>query len=185
MQTRIFLAYSSQAAPHANYYKELKGQPEIKKVIDIIEWLLKSYGRTDQPTSKLTRIHFHCLTYHVLAVVDSEWSNTMQALVAGTKIASKQAAGLDFLSESNEINLDEYVELKIKSKTNANEQVLLEIEENSYVQLNASHPVVEFKRGTASFYLTPVLVCKSPKKTVGLGDSISSVGLMFSRFDGK
>lgn len=185
-QELIFLAYSSQTAPHANYYKELKGQPEIKKIIDILEWVLNSFGKSDQSNnSKLTRIHFHCLTFHVLAIINSgEWSNTRQALVAGTKIASKQAAGLDFNNEKNEQNLEELIELKIKSETNENnEEVLLEIEEKKFFKLNASHPVIEFSRGSIDFFLTPVLVCKNPKKTVGLGDSISSVGLVFSLYD--
>jgi ADP-dependent glucokinase len=126
------------------------------------------------------------LTFHVLAIINSgEWSNTQQALVAGTKIASKQAAGLVFDDEKNEDNLEKLIELKIKSKTNENQEILLEIEDNKYFKLNASHPVIEFSRSSIDFFLTPVLVCKNPKKTVGLGDSISSVGLVFSHYNEK
>lgn len=29
-----------------------------------------------------------------------------------------------------------------------------------------------------TFYISPVLICKAPKRTVGLGDAISSMGLV-------
>ena len=81
------MAHSYKNAPHSNYYKEIKGQPEIKKVIDIIEWALLKFGKIENQNSKLTRIHFHCLIFHVIAIVDlNEWSNTKQALIAGSKI---------------------------------------------------------------------------------------------------
>jgi len=32
----------------------------------------------------------------------------------------------------------------------------------------------------AEFWISPILVCKFPKKTVGLGDSISAAGLAYS-----
>ena len=34
-----------------------------------------------------------------------------------------------------------------------------------------------FKTGDISFAVSPVLVCKHPLRTVGLGDAISSIGL--------
>jgi len=42
-------------------------------------------------------------------------------------------------------------------------------------------PVVWSREGVG-YFLSPVLVCKQPLKTVGLGDAISAFGLMHSEF---
>ena len=43
-------------------------------------------------------------------------------------------------------------------------------------------PVVAWQKGSVHFQLAPVLVCKRPLKTVGLGDAISASGLLHSTF---
>ncbi len=96
--------------------------------------------------------------------------------------ASKQAYGLDFEDENNEKDFDQFVEIKLNYKTNTNQNIFLKIDENEYTSLNISNPVTEFRRGKINFFLSPVLVCKKPLKTVGLGDAISSVGLLYSCF---
>ena len=177
------MAHSSEKSPHSGYYKEIKGQPEINKVVDILEWILNNFGKLTNPGSKLTRIHFHCLIFHIIVTINDDWHNTELALLAGTKIASKQACGLEFDNEQNEINLEDFVELKIDYKLDSEKNILIKSEENNYINLNSSFPVIEINRGKLKFVLTPVLVCKNPKKTVGLGDSISSVGLVYSHFN--
>jgi ADP-dependent glucokinase len=68
-QELLYLAYTSVEAPHYEYFNQLNGQPEIAKVTDILDWILNKYGKSAaNPTSRLTRIHFHCLAYHVIAV---------------------------------------------------------------------------------------------------------------------
>jgi ADP-dependent glucokinase len=49
--------------------------------------------------------------------------------------------------------------------------------------LNSTNPIIKFERNSIKFYITPVLVCKMPLKTVGLGDAISSTGLFYSLFN--
>jgi len=34
-----------------------------------------------------------------------------------------------------------------------------------------------------NFWIAPVMVCKNPVMTVGLGDAISTMGLMYHTFD--
>jgi len=107
--------------------------------------------------------------------------------MAGSKIASKQACGLDFHDQKNEEHLDELIQFKLKHQLDnhvSNSIKLKLTEENSeYVQFNAADPVIEFWRGENRFYFTPVMICKKPVKTVGLGDAISSIGLVYSLFN--
>lgn len=47
------------------------------------------------------------------------------------------------------------------------------------VTLDPKHPIHEWRSGDFECALAPVLVCKHPQKTVGLGDSISATGLLY------
>lgn len=156
--------------PHKEHFDhDSHGQPEIHKISDIMLWLLQSYGLSSKnPTSRLTRIHFHSLTYHIVAVVNSEWSNVAKAVAAGAQIAGLQACDILQLN-------DTLVELKIplRFKLHSGDQ------ERDF---DASNPVITWKRDNYLFVFSPVLVCKNPVKTVGLGDAISATGLMFSQF---
>ncbi len=68
-QELLYLAFTSVEAPHYEYFNQLNGQPEIAKVTDILDWILNKYGKSAaNPASRLTRIHFHCLAYHVIAI---------------------------------------------------------------------------------------------------------------------
>jgi len=42
------------------------------------------------------------------------------------------------------------------------------------------HGTAQWRHKGISFYLAPVLVCRAPTKTVGLGDIISATGLLYS-----
>ena len=46
--------------------------------------------------------------------------------------------------------------------------------------LDPADPVTVWGRGNVTFHLSPVLVCKQPLRTVGLGDAISAEGLVYS-----
>ena len=50
------------------------------------------------------------------------------------------------------------------------------------VTFDADNPVMHFASGGYQFAFSPVLVCKKPLKTVGLGDAISATGLIYSTY---
>lgn len=50
------------------------------------------------------------------------------------------------------------------------------------VIFDSTEPVRTWHRGDVSFHLSPVLVCRKPLKTVGLGDAISATGLLNSQY---
>lgn len=164
------LLFLSQAGggPHAAL-PAWKGIPDVGRVGDILLWILERHGRTDPSSeSDLTRIHFHTLAYHVLATVDGYWGNQAAAVMAGARVASSQACGLRAVDVAK-------VELKaplefLTSQSEAREQLAL----------NPEEPVAVWHRGNVTFHLTPVLVCKKPLRTVGLGDAISAEGLVYS-----
>lgn len=121
--------------------------PNIKFVIETIEFLMKKF-------SNITRIHFHSLAYHLLAIEDSQWSNSLGSVALGSLAASKRAYG------EKELNIEEFDFL------------------TNYKDFGLNHPLDSFKQNGISYYFCQVLVCKKPIRTVGIGDTISAYGLM-------
>ncbi|MEQ2159619.1 hypothetical protein GOODEAATRI_024893, partial [Goodea atripinnis] len=164
------LLFLSQAAegPHAAL-PAWKGIPEVGRVSDILFWILEQHGRTDPSSeSDLTRIHFHTLAYHILATVDGYWGNQAAAVMAGARVASSQACGLQAVDISK-------VELKAPLEFHSSHSG-----PGKQLSLNPEEPVTVWHRGNITFHLSPVLVCKRPLRTVGLGDAISAEGLVYS-----
>ncbi|XP_070686251.1 ADP-dependent glucokinase [Pempheris klunzingeri] len=166
-QELLFLSQAGEG-PHADL-AAWKGVPDVGRVSDILLWVLEEHGRVD-PSSEadLTRIHFHTLAYHILATVDGYWENQAAAVMAGARVASTQACGLRSVDVSK-------VELKAPLEFHSSHS-----EPQEKLSLNPAEPVTVWRRGNVTFHLTPVLVCKQPLRTVGLGDAISAEGLVYS-----
>lgn len=165
------LTFSSHVAggPHSSYYVTRSGQPEIEKISDMVLWMLKTYGYSKtNPNSRLTRVHFHSLTYHIVGTLPHAWQNSESAVAAGTRMAGRQACDTKNLSPFE-------IELRIPDTF----KLYSGSEEHSFDERN---PVISWEREGFHFVLSPVLVCISPSKTVGLGDAISATGLMYSEF---
>ncbi|XP_061679308.1 ADP-dependent glucokinase isoform X2 [Syngnathoides biaculeatus] len=164
------LLFLSQAGggPHAEL-AAWKGVPDVGQVSDILLWILESHGRSD-PSSEadLTRVHFHTLAYHVLATVDGYWANQAAAVTAGARVASSQACGTRAVDAAK-------VELKAPLRFHSSHS-----ESGAALSLDPAAPVTVWRRGNVTFHMTPVLVCKQPLRTVGLGDAISAEGLVYS-----
>lgn len=163
------LLFLSQAAsgPHASL-TSWSGVPDVGIVSDILFWILKEHGRSPKKASDLTRIHFHTLAYHVLATVDGYWANQVAAVAAGARVAGRQACATQTI-DANRVFLKAPLEFATSK-----------MEEGSRVSLNPGEPVSKWDRDGITFYYTPVLVCKDPLRTVGLGDAISAEGLLYS-----
>ncbi|XP_074533765.1 ADP-dependent glucokinase isoform X2 [Halichoeres trimaculatus] len=166
-QELLFLSQAGEG-PHADM-TTWKGIPDVGRVSDILLWILEQHGRSD-PLSEadLTRIHFHTLAYHILATVDGYWGNQVAAVAAGARVASSQACGLQSVDVSK-------VELKAPLEFYSSHT-----EPREKLTINPAQPVTVWRRGNVTFHMTPVLVCKQPLRTVGLGDAISAEGLVYS-----
>ena len=143
---------------------------------DIIDWLLQFYGRNARygaESSRLTRVHFHCLTYHLMAVYPEYWSNSLAATAAGSRAASKQACDKEKLEPID-------VEMRVP-KVFARSVKFWELR-RFLVKREESNPVTSWSHNGIDYNFCAVLVCKEAKKTVGLGDCISATGLQYSDF---
>ncbi|NWI85214.1 ADPGK glucokinase, partial [Pitta sordida] len=163
------LLFLTQAAsgPHASL-ASWSGVPDIGVVSDILFWILKEHGRSAERESDLTRIHFHTLAYHILATVEGHWGNQAAAVAAGARAAGTQACATDTIDTSRVL-----LKAPLEFLTSHTETPVK-------ISLNPDEPVVQWHRGGISFHFTPVLVCKDPVRTVGLGDAISAEGLLYS-----
>ncbi|XP_041362972.1 ADP-dependent glucokinase-like [Gigantopelta aegis] len=167
-EQELFVSSAACGGPHSSDLGA-EGQPVIHKVTDIILWLLKTFGQSEtHPQSRLTRIHFHSLTYHIIGTKGLVWNNIQSAVAAGASRASHQACDVE---ELNSDIVDIKIPLRYKLFTGDEER-----------DFNSSEPVTYFTREGYHFAFSPVLVCKKPLKTVGLGDAISATGLMYSEF---
>ncbi|XP_015682539.1 ADP-dependent glucokinase [Protobothrops mucrosquamatus] len=163
------LLFLSQAAsgPHSSL-TSWNGVPDVAVVSDIIFWILKEYGRTSVQASDLTRIHFHTLAYHLLVTVDGYWGNQVAAVAAGARVAGTQACATQTIDVSKV-----FLKAPLEFATS-------KMEGASRVSLNPKEPISVWHQDAITFHYTPVLVCKSPLRTVGLGDAISAEGLLYS-----
>uniref|UniRef100_A0A673U6K0 ADP dependent glucokinase n=1 Tax=Suricata suricatta TaxID=37032 RepID=A0A673U6K0_SURSU len=163
------LLFLTQAAsgPHSSL-SSWNGVPNVGIVSDILFWILKEHGKSKSRASDLTRIHFHTLAYHILATIDGHWANQLAAVAAGARVAGTQACATDTIDASR-------VSLRAPR-----EFMTSHSEAGSRILIDPGKPVAEWRREGVSFHFTPVLVCKDPVRTVGLGDAISAEGLFYS-----
>lgn len=147
-------------------------KPGIEWVSDLLHWLMLRFSSLSGFPSILTRVHFHSLSFHIIATVKGgPWINNKEAVMAGAEVAGLQACDTDsFSPESFQVKLPELFSI---TKTDAE---LLDIVKSSRAGW------AEWIRDDIHYYFSPVLVCNHPKKTVGLGDAISSLGLIYSEY---
>ena len=142
---------------------------------DVLYWMLNSFGKDRNPkeASRLTRIHFHCLTYHITASFPQIWNNSMVATAAGSRAASRQACDKEVLDDKDvELRTPEIFARSVNN---------WELRRN-LVKRDEGNPVTEWSFNGIDFHFSAVLVCREPKRTVGLGDCISASGLQYSEF---
>ena len=159
-----FIAHSN-GHPIKEGVEEFKA-PEIGYMADLLYWMLTNHA------GRLSRVHMHSLTYHIIAVVSDKWDNTESSVAAGARIAGLQACSL---SQFNEKDFSLLIP-KIISFSVEDEKL-----RRSPLIFSSDKPVLSWTRGNIQFYFTPVLVCNEPIKTVGLGDAISSTALLHTQ----
>ena len=179
-QELAFLSKTNNG-PHPDL-KPIDGYPEIGAVTDILYWMLTSLreGQRSSDRSRtsanLSRVHFHSLTYHIIATRIGTWENSLSAVGAGARVGGLQAC------KTTELN-PENVELRIPRAFSRSinygplrREVLI---------FDPASPVSAWRQGDVIFHFSPVLVCKIPLVTVGLGDAISATGLLYSQYLAK
>ena len=162
----------AKAAGAAFDFAHMPPKPDIPLVSDLLHWLMQTYTALGREGLQLTRVHFHTLTFHIIATLHP-WLNSRSAVLAGTRVAALQACNSEHFDPTK-------FELRVPLEfpLSALDEELSE----HIVTITPASPVASWQRGAVEYVLTPVLVCKAPLKTVGLGDAISSMGLLHSEF---
>ena len=170
-------------------FDRIPSKPTIAQVSDLLHWLVQTHSSLGREGSRLTRVHFHTLSFHILATVvsPSRWGNTRSAVLAGARVAGLQACDLErFDAEKYELRVP--VEFRLSETDEALSRRVARVTgecgdvwrcEGGGVNCEG---VIRWERGGVEYALALVLVCRAPVKTVGLGDAISSMGLLYSQF---
>ncbi|WKX93025.1 hypothetical protein Q1695_010781 [Nippostrongylus brasiliensis] len=174
------LAFLSHVAggPHMEEYPVQAGTVHAHKVVEMLDWLLRTFGRDRvNPGSKnyayrLQRIHFQCLTYQIMVSAGNDWSNLASGLAASSRLAGRMACNL-----ANQARMEtDLLEVRIAPS------FILDKKLGKMYNFHAHNPIASWMRDQTLFIFTPVLVCKFPMKTVGVDDAISTTGLLYSQF---
>lgn len=151
-------------------FNSMPHKPGVDLVSDLLHWLMMTYSSLGDFSSTLTRVHFHSLSFHVIATMDGgPWHNSKEAVMAGAKIAGLQAC------DTNSFNSYDF---KVVNPEDFHVTAI----DIPPLSMTTRTGFSEWHRGGLHYYFSPVLVCNNPKKTVGLGDAISSLGLVYSKY---
>ena len=158
--------------------------PSVATVEKALKYVLSSTSSfTDIPSHvnkrRLSRIHFHCLEFHVIVVLNSpssssfyHWQdNHVVSVVSASQAVSTRACNVTELQEE---------EMELRAS------LTFKLSDENFVNISPLFPFFDWSSkldnsdSNIHYYFTPVLVCKFPRKTVGCGDTVSSTGLIYS-----
>ncbi|ETW01452.1 hypothetical protein H310_06966 [Aphanomyces invadans] len=126
------------------------------------------------PLHRLTRLHFHTLQFHILCQKrDSGWQNPMTALMQAALISSKLACGdrTRGLQGADISIAPSLVEILLPRSTPLTSSITWDIDPRS--------PTATWTEGDFQCFIVPMLACKKPDHTCGLGDNISGMGMAY------
>ena len=173
------LAFISKVGngPYQEQYPVKAGTLHAYKVVEMLYWLLETFGHDkSNPSAKnynyrLQRIHFHCLTYHIVVSKGTDWSNLAAGLAAGAKVAGRHSCN---------IGNDRFDHDKLEVRSSST--ILLDKHIDKVYQFDQHNPLASWMRNDIVFIFTPALVCKYPVHTVGVDDALSATSLLYSQF---
>ncbi|CEG47963.1 adp-dependent glucokinase-like [Plasmopara halstedii] len=138
--------------------------------------------------AQLSRIHFHTLQFHIVCQkMGSKWEDPTTALVQSALMSSKVACG-----KSRANTTDESIPQPMRTSAEMEvdptriemllaRQQLLSERQNLKVELDPFSPIVTWQEANFQCHLVPMLACKKPDHTAGLGDNISGTGVAYHR----
>lgn len=130
--------------------------------------------------AQLSRIHFHTLQFHIICQKQEHiWDDPTAALIQSSLMSSKLACGKnnsnpETMRPAGEMEVDpERVELLLAR------QILVSKHQSLKVDIDPFAPVVTWQEADFQCHLVPMLACKQPDHTAGLGDNISGTGMAY------
>lgn len=138
--------------------------------------------------AQLSRIHFHTLQFHIVCQkVGSKWEDPTTALVQSALMSSKVACGKSPTTTTEEDRpqpMRTSAEMEVdpdRITTLLTRQQLLSERQDLKVELDPFSPIVTWQEADFQCHLVPMLACKKPDHTAGLGDNISGTGVAYHR----
>ncbi|KAG7376751.1 hypothetical protein PHYPSEUDO_012792 [Phytophthora pseudosyringae] len=145
--------------------------------------------------TQLSRIHFHTLQFHIVCQKEgSMWENPTTALVQSALMSSKVACGKPPAPGSSSGDSDKPKPMRTSAEMEVDperievllaRQQLLSKSQGLKVDLDPFSPVVTWQEADFQCHLVPMLACKKPDHTAGLGDNISGTGVAYHRIQKK
>jgi ADP-dependent glucokinase len=126
------------------------------EVPDVLQKMQEVFDKFPQPTGP-SRIHFHSLEFHIVSSLHDSWIDSTGSVSGGSLAGSTKACGLTDVSVHSHSSTWKVPSDRFKIKST---DVLMKVETEKH-----------------EYSIAPVLVCRNPQGTVGLGDVISATGL--------
>lgn len=158
--------------------KDLVGDvPRPDALTKVVMFILKHVRKSSTSPPRLERIHIHTFAFHMIATVEnkkesvraSTWRYSDASVAKGSVMATLTSCDTTLSTVAEH-------ELRIVAPSS------FTIEEKD-IEINEVEPVGKWKQTLTDdteveFYYAPVMTCVQPRRTVGLGDSISSSALI-------
>ena len=141
-------------------------RPALQFILQRVETLRVAAQADGEATRKLSRIHFHYLRYHAIVADLSEelWRGSDVAVASGAWAAAGTACDLRGVSDSSNAREFDPSDVELDDFTKS----LLERDLDTGHLKAVRHGEVSTDLTRFETFLAPVLVCKHPRKTVGL-----------------
>lgn len=134
-----------------------------------------THPKTNERGTLLSRIHFHCLGYHLIGSRQGFWDpqSSLKAVAHGALSTTLKAC---MVTREKVVKDPDFSKDKIKILLNKSDfDTIPNINQNT--QFVKQYQLQEF-----DFFFSPVAICANPLRTVGLGDTISCSALLFEQF---
>ena len=151
---------------------------QLTSVIDYAARMRRETGNSEA-LGRLDRIHFHSLEFHILCQRSgSSWADGRDALVQGAMATTKSACG-----ESKRGRKIKQMQVKAEDiELLLPRKVPFGLGSVSEFLISPRAPINSWTHDEFECLMVPVMVCKSPDHTAGLGDNISGSGLAYHRY---
>lgn len=163
--------------------------PRVATTLDQMRKVFKDHNRkyfakraSDENVRMLSRIHIHTLAFQLLLNVrDSKWRNIKNAAAKSSLTAHRHVCQTSYVNpESSQLILDDSFATSTETReTDGDRRPLrVNIKQDDPAPCWNETIAVGSRPIEVEICVSPVLVCKEARKTVGAGDNISAAGLI-------
>lgn len=156
---------------------------QMRKVLKILNKNYYANRRSDKNLRQLSRIHIHTLAFQLfMNVKGSKWQNIKNAAAKSSLVAHRHVCQTTYVNPENaQVILDDSFSTSTEAETERGDirpkRIDIKLNDpvpcwNETIRIDASNSL------DVEICVSPVLVCKEAKKTVGAGDNISAAGLV-------